>query len=321
MTQSTLVIKNLKVKIKKDQEQDMDILLGIDLVIKKNESVCIVGESGCGKTVLGLSIIKLLPKNFIMSGELTFLGTDLISASPQTLQKIRGKDIGVVFQDPMSSLNPVFKIGDQVKEVLDIHSLLPQEKRKQRVFHLFKEVGLPATEQFYKRYPHQLSGGQKQRVMIAMAIACNPKLLIADEPTTALDVTVQAQIIKLFQEIITKYQTSLLYITHDLHIVKHIADKIFIMYSGLILEQGPCEKIFQNPLHPYTKSLLDAIPSITKKGKPLKSIRGSVPDMANRPSGCVFHPRCPMARPECSKKASEMIEWDQGHRVRCILYE
>ena len=320
MEKKVLEIKKLKVDVIREEKR-LRVLAGVDLFLKKNESLCIVGESGCGKTILGLSILRLLPPNFHLEGEVLFFGKDLLKLNSKELEKLRGNEISMVFQDPMSSLNPVFKVGDQVKEVLDVHNLYEPNKRSQKVLELFKEVGLPNTKEFYNRYPHQLSGGQKQRVMIAMAIACNPSILIADEPTTALDVTIQAQIIKLFEKIKKEYNTSLIYITHDLHTVKHIADRVAIMYLGMIVEEGSIDSIFNSPLHPYTCGLLESIPSIIKKGKPLQSIPGMVPPLDKRPKGCVFHTRCFKAKSRCKQHVPELKEVQDKHFVRCFLYE
>ncbi len=315
-----LKVKDLFVDIVKENSV-FKVLTQVNFSLKEKEILCIVGESGCGKTVLGYSILGLLPSYFKVRGEILFKGKDILSLSPKELEKIRGKEISMVFQDPMVSLNPLFKIGDQIKEVLDVHDLFDPKERKRKVIELLAEVGLPANYEFYNRYPHQLSGGQKQRVMIAMAVACNPHLLIADEPTTALDVTVQAQIVQLFKKIKEIHNSSIIYITHDLHLVKHIGDRVLIMYLGCIVEEGLMEDIFKSPLHPYTQGLLEAIPSIYKKNRPLKSIPGTVPSLDNRPKGCVFHTRCLKSFKRCKEAFPELKEVEKGHFVRCFLYE
>ncbi len=315
-----LKVEDLFVDIVKDNNV-FEVITQVSFSLKEKEILCIVGESGCGKTVLGLSILRLLPSYFKVRGKILFKEKDILSLRPKELEDIRGKEISMVFQDPMISLNPLFKIGDQIKEVLDVHNIFDPEERKKRVIELLAEVGLPANYEFYNRYPHQLSGGQKQRVMIAMAVACNPYLLIADEPTTALDVTVQAQIVQLFKKIKDSHKSSIIYITHDLNIVKHIGDRVSIMYLGCIVEEGFVEDIFKKAFHPYTKGLLEAIPSIYKKNRPLKSISGTVPSLDNRPKGCVFHTRCPKSFKKCEEAFPRLKEIEKSHFVRCFLYE
>ncbi len=292
---------------------------GVDFEVGSGETVCIVGESGCGKTVSSLTILGLIPTppGEIKAGEVIFKGENILTLNEEKMREIRGNQIAMVFQEPMNSLNPVFTIGDQVQEAMTAHEALADDEAQGRCIQLLNDVGIPSPEERLKDYPHQLSGGQRQRVMIAMALACNPDLVIADEPTTALDVTVQAQILQLFKEIQAKRSMSLLYITHDLGVVANISDRIYVMYSGIIAEQGDIADIFQNPSHPYTQGLLASLPSRTKRGESLHSIPGSVPDPAYKPEGCPFHPRCNHAVRSCQEAFPEMHDYGGGHLARC----
>ncbi len=305
--------------------QNGRLVLALDDVsffVKKAETVCIVGESGCGKTLTSLSIIRLTPPSAkILGGKVIFEGRNLLKIPEKEMREIRGKEISIIFQEPFTSLNPVFTIGDQLKEAIYIHEKISEEELEKRCIDLLKLVGIPSAELRMKNYPHQLSGGQRQRVMIAMAICCRPKLLIADEPTTALDVTVQAQIIELFRRLKQEYDLSLLYVTHDLSVVAHIADRVYVMYSGMIVEEGDVFQIFYNPKHPYTRGLLESIPYKVKRKERLKSIPGFTPDLLNRPSGCPFHPRCRSSSDICFKEKPEMRYVENGHGVRCHLLE
>jgi oligopeptide/dipeptide ABC transporter ATP-binding protein len=257
-----------------------------------------------------------------MGGEVLFKGRNLLDLDEEAMQEIRGNHIAMVFQEPMTSLNPVFTIGDQIEEAIIIHEALSESERDDRCVQLLRDVGIPSAEERLKDYPHQLSGGQRQRVMIAMALACNPDLVIADEPTTALDVTIQAQILNLFKELKEKRQMSLLYITHDLGVVAHIADRIYVMYSGMNAEQGNPHDIFHNPRHPYTMGLLKSLPTRTKRGIELHSIPGTVPDPAYRPTGCPFHPRCSYAIETCKTEFPAMSDYGNGHQSRCpVVFE
>lgn len=297
---------------------------GVSFEVRREETVCLVGESGCGKTVSALSILGLnaAPPAEIAGGRITFDGQSLLKLDEENMRKIRGKHIAMVFQEPLTSLNPVFTIGDQIGEAVSIHENIGIEALHQRCVQLLKSVGLPFPEQRLKDYPHQLSGGQRQRVMIAMALACAPRLIIADEPTTALDVTVQAQILRLFKSIQKKRSMSLLYITHDLGVVANIADRVYVMYAGAIAEQGSTVQIFHNARHPYTQGLLASLPSRLKRGKRLYSIPGAVPNPAFKPKGCPFHPRCPYAKSTCSKEYPAMCNYGDGHLARCpVLFE
>jgi peptide/nickel transport system ATP-binding protein/oligopeptide transport system ATP-binding protein len=283
-----------------------------------------VGESGCGKTVSALSILGLVttPPGEIVDGQIVFAGRNLLELNEEEMQKIRGNHIAMVFQEPLTSLNPVFTIGNQISEAVSIHKKIGAEALHEKCIRLLKDVEISAPEQRLEDYPHQLSGGQRQRVMIAMALACDPDLIIADEPTTALDVTVQAQILELFGSIQKKQSMSILYITHDLGVVAAIADRVYVMYAGIIAEQGNTEQIFRNARHPYTQGLLASLPSLSKRGKRLYSIPGTVPNPAYKPAGCPFHPRCPHKAPSCHKEYPKMCDYGQGHLARCpILFQ
>jgi len=252
-----------------------------------------------------------------MGGAVLFNGKNLLDLSEEEMQKIRGNHISMVFQEPMTSLNPVFTIQDQVQEAIMAHEKVDEKELQQRCIKLLKDVGIASPEERLKDYPHQLSGGQKQRVMIAMALACNPDLVIADEPTTALDVTIQAQILNLFEELQKNLRMSLLYITHDLGVVANIANRIYVMYAGIIVEQGTAKEIFHTPCHPYTQGLLASLPSPIKRGSALHSIPGTVPDPAYKPSGCPFHPRCDFAIDTCRVEFPQMCDYGDGHLSRC----
>ena len=323
MNNILLSVQDLKVYFS-GNERIARALDGISYDVRKGETICLVGESGCGKTVSALTILRIIPQppGEVMGGKILFNGQDLLELSEEDMQKIRGNHIAMVFQEPMTSLNPVFTIGDQIKEAIQVHEQLEKNETLRRCIQLLKDVGIPSPENRLNDYPHQLSGGQRQRVMIAMALACNPDLVIADEPTTALDVTIQVQILDLFKELQEKRNMSLLYITHDLGVVSNIADRIYVMYSGIIVEQGRTHDIFHNPCHPYTQGLLASLPSLKKRGSTLHSIPGAVPDPAYKPSGCPFHPRCEYATEICRSQFPEMCDYRDGHLSRCpVLYE
>lgn len=297
---------------------------GVSFEIYPGETVCIVGESGCGKTVSALSILGLVPSppGEITAGKIIFQGMNLLELGEEGLRSIRGKRIAMVFQEPLTSLNPVFTIGDQIAEAIEIHESLPKDELNNRCLALLKDVGIASPEVRIKDYPHQLSGGQRQRVMIAMALSCRPDLLIADEPTTALDVTIQAQILQLLRALREKHGTSVLYITHDLAVVSHIATRIYVMYAGLIVEQGKADQILSSPKHPYTQGLLASLPSRLKRDERLPSIPGTVPDPSRRPTGCPFHPRCVHAIDSCRDEYPGLCDFGDGHLSRCpVLFD
>ena len=296
---------------------------GVGFDVRPEETVCLVGESGCGKTVTALSMLGLIetPPGEIVGGRIFFSGRNLLELDEEKMQKFRGNHIAMVFQEPLTSLNPVFTIGDQIGEAIVVHKRVGSDALHKRCVQLLKDVGIPSPEERLGDYPHQLSGGQRQRVMIAMALACDPDLIIADEPTTALDVTVQAQILRLLRSIQKTRSMSVLYITHDLGVVAAIADRVYVMYAGIITEQGNTSRIFHDPRHPYTQGLLAALPGRSKRGTRLYSIPGAVPDPAYKPKGCPFHPRCREAIPECRREFPEMCDYGEGHMARCpVLY-
>jgi len=297
---------------------------GISFDVQREETVCLVGESGCGKTVTALSIMGLVPTppGEIAGGRILLRDINLLDFDDAEMQKIRGNQIAMIFQEPLTSLNPVFTIGDQIKEAINIHKNIAADEALKRSQQLLKDVGIDSPAERLGDYPHQLSGGQRQRVMIAMALACDPDLVIADEPTTALDVTVQAQILRLLDAIQKKRSMSILYITHDLSVVAKVADRVCVMYAGIIAEQGNREYIFREPKHPYTQALLASLPTREKRGQRLYSIPGTVPNPAYKPRGCPFHPRCPHAVKTCREQYPAMCDYGKGHQARCpVLFD
>ena len=294
---------------------------GMDFQVRRQETVCIVGESGCGKTVTALAILGLLkqPPAAIAGGRITFDGQSLLDMAPAQMLALRGKRIAMVFQEPMTSLNPVFTIGDQVGEAVLVHERVSEEEVRYRTIQLLDDVGIVDPQRRLGDYPHQLSGGQRQRVMIAMALACEPDLIIADEPTTALDVTVQAQILRLLKKLKQDKNMAIQYITHDLGVVAAIADQVYVMYAGVVVEQGTTGMIFGHARHPYTMALLDALPTKEKRGRRLYSIPGNVPHPAYRPKGCPFHPRCEYREPSCDNDFPALCDYGQGHKARCPI--
>lgn len=296
---------------------------GVSFTIDRGDVFGLVGESGCGKSVTALSILKLVPDppGKIVSGRVLFEGEDLIQKSEKEMRSIRGGKISMIFQDPLTSLDPIIRVGDQIAEAIRIHSDLSPDKAWKKTIEILTEVGIPDAEIRAKQYPFQLSGGMKQRVMIAMALVTKPRLLIADEPTTNLDVTIQAQILTLLKEIKAKTDTSILFITHNLGIVAWLCNKLAVMYAGKIVEYGSTKSVFSNPLHPYTTLLLKAVPRIDIKKDALESIEGDVPDLVKPPSGCRFHPRCPYAKKVCSVIEPLMVEVEEGHYASCLIYD
>jgi oligopeptide/dipeptide ABC transporter ATP-binding protein len=283
----------------------------------------IVGESGCGKSVTAMSILRLQDKasGSVEAGEIVFEGQNLLGFSEKEMKTIRGNKIAMIFQEPMTSLNPVFTIGSQIGESLKIHQKLKGTDNRKKCIEMLELVGIPRADKVLNEYPHQLSGGMRQRVMIAIAICCNPKLLIADEPTTALDVTIQAQVIEIMKEIRRKLQTSIMLITHDLGVIAEMADDVVVMYSGKVVEQCKVVEIFDKPKHPYTIGLLNSRTENVKKGESLNSIAGMVPSPIDMPNGCSFNPRCSSCMEICKNKKPPLIEIEEGHKVRCWIYE
>ncbi|RJQ54883.1 MAG: ABC transporter ATP-binding protein [Desulfobacteraceae bacterium] len=297
---------------------------GVGYQVGRKETVCLVGESGCGKTVSALAVLGLIPQppGEIAGGRILFDGMNLMEMDDEQMQHIRGNRIAMIFQEPLTSLNPVFPIGEQIAETIRTHKKMSDEQIRLRCIQLLKDVGIPSPEERYGAYPHELSGGQRQRVMIAIALSCEPDLIIADEPTTALDVTVQAQILKLFKSLQAAHGMSVLYITHDLGVVADVAERVYVMYAGVVAEQGQKAHIFKNARHPYAIALLDSLPSRHKRGKRLYSIPGSVPNPAYRPSGCPFHPRCRYAMHKCKVDYPGLCDYGEGHLARCpVLYD
>lgn len=299
---------------------------GVSLKIRSGEVLGLVGESGSGKSITALSIMRLIsPPGRIVGGSIWFRGEEISSASESRLRQIRGNDIAMIFQDPMTSLNPVFTIGEQIAEVLRLHKKMNRRQALEAAIESMREVAIPSPEIRVKDYPHQLSGGMRQRVMIAMALACEPELLIADEPTTALDVTIQAQILELLAELREKRNLAILLITHDLGVVAETADRVAVMYTGRIVEEADTASLFADPKHPYTRGLLDSVPKISvetaAKRRRLRTIEGVVPRPTDLPTGCHFAPRCAFRRDECSKPDLRLLSLPGGRSVRCVLYQ
>ncbi|MDT8069672.1 MAG: ABC transporter ATP-binding protein [Terriglobia bacterium] len=289
----------------------------VSLEIATGESLGLVGESGSGKSVTSLAILRLLPPEARIEGSIHFNGEDLLAKSPDEMRRVRGARVSMIFQEPMTALNPVMRVGDQVAEAVTAHGH-PKREAQQRAIQALHDVGIPEPERRARDYPHQLSGGQRQRVMIAMAIANRPQLLIADEPTTALDVTIQAQILELLAELRHKFDLSMLFISHDLAVVSQVTDRVAVMYAGSIVELGPAREIFHSPAHPYTRGLLNSVPSLrTDRSLPLRTIEGTVPNLASQPQGCRFEPRCDLRVPACATEFPPLIEVAPHHWARC----
>ncbi len=302
---------------------EVQAVRGVSFGVRKGEILGIVGESGSGKSVTSMTILRLLADTArIKEGAIRFEGKDLTKVSEKEMRAIRGQKIAMIFQDPMSSLNPLVPVGKQVAEIMKIHHPeMKPEQLKQRTLELFEQVRIPEAAKRLRSYPHEFSGGMRQRVMIAMALANRPDLLIADEPTTALDVTIQDQILKQLRSLQREYGTSIIFITHDLGVVAELCDRVVVMYGGLIMEEAPIEEIFANPLHPYTMGLLASIPGVHKdKSERLQSIAGSPPDMTSPPAGCPFAPRCPYARNICAAECPPYVQAG-GHRAMCWLLQ
>ena len=295
---------------------------GISFGLRKGESLCLVGESGCGKTATALSVLRLIdsPPGRIVGGEILYHGEDLLCCPSERLRQIRGNRIAMIFQDPQSSLNPVFTVGDQIAEQIKLHLKLKPKPAQERTLKLMEQVGIPQVGERIRDYPHQFSGGMKQRVMIAAALSCNPEILIADEPTTALDTTIKIQILDIFRELKQKRNMSLLFITHDLGTVAGIADRIVVMYGGRVAEAGTVFDIFDHPKHPYTLGLINCLPNISIRRERLTPIPGMIPSLIDPPQGCIFNPRCQRRMPICKKKGPEEVLISGEHLIACHLY-
>jgi peptide/nickel transport system ATP-binding protein len=321
MAKNLVEIKNLKTYFYTED----GVIKAVDDVsfkIREGETLGVVGESGCGKSITAMSLMRLIPNppGKIEGGELIFNGKNILQLSEEQMMKVRGNDISVIFQEPMTSLNPVFTIGDQIGEAIILHQRLNKSEAKKIAVNMLKLVGIPRADEIVDCYPHELSGGMRQRAMIAMAISCNPKLLIADEPTTALDVTIQAQILDLMKDLKNKLNTAIMLITHDLGVIAEMADYVVVMYAGKIVEEAQVIELFKNSLHPYTIGLLESKPILNQDKERLNSIPGQVPNPLDMPEGCYFHPRCSRAMEICKKQQPQIVEAKQGHKVACWLY-
>lgn len=322
MAEPLLEIKGLQTHFYTDSG-NIPAVDGVDIYIRKGEVLGIVGESGCGKSVMSLSVMRLVPDppGKIVNGTISFKGEDLASVSEKRMQEIRGNEIAMIFQEPMTSLNPVFTNGNQISETVQLHRGLNKKEAKLHSIEMLRKVGIPRPEAIVDEYPHQLSGGMRQRVMIAMAMSCDPELLIADEPTTALDVTIQAQILELMKKLNQELGTSIMIITHDLGVVADMCDRIVVMYAGKIVEEGPVRTILKDPQHPYTRGLIQSVPRMDVVRDKLYSIPGNVPNPRFMPQGCRFAPRCEYAMDRCRTEMPNLVTLDAGHQSRCWLHD
>lgn len=320
MSNKLLNIKNLTIQYVTEDEV-VSAVNGLDIELNEGETIGLVGETGAGKTTSALGIMGLVPNppGKIVSGSIEFAGKDLLKESEEGMRKIRGNQISMIFQDPMTSLNPVMTVGEQIAEVIEIHENIGNAAAFEKAKEMLELVGIPGARA--NDYPHQFSGGMKQRVVIAIALACNPKLLIADEPTTALDVTIQAQVLDLMNDLKEKFKTAMILITHDLGVVAQVCDKVAIMYAGEVVEAGTLRDVYLSPKHPYTHGLFGSIPSLDEEATRLKPIQGLMPDPTALPSGCKFHPRCPHATELCATQVPKVTEVAPGHKVRCLICE
>ena len=319
MAGEILQIKDLRIEFVSEGEVTQAVN-GVDLSIAEGKTLGLVGETGAGKTTTALSVLNLVPKpqGKILSGEVILDGVNVLVQSEHEMEKIRGNTVSMIFQDPMTALNPVMSVGEQIAEVVKIHDQLDDKQAMERAREMLETVGIPGERA--GEYPHQFSGGMKQRVLIAIALACSPKLLLADEPTTALDVTIQAQVLELMKGLRQKYNMAMLMITHDFGIVAEVCDEVSVMYAGRIVEHGTLVDVFDNKRHPYTEGLFNSLPDIQNRKSELKPIKGQMPDPTNLPSGCPFHPRCDYCRAECSQKEPPKIQINDTHYARCRLY-
>ena len=321
MSQNTVLeIKDLEVELY-SEKGPLPVIDKVNLSIKEGEIVGVVGESGCGKSMLASAIMNLLNSPAqIAAGTIFYEGQDMTTLSSKEFQKIRGNEISMIFQEPMTSLNPLMKVGKQIEEAIKAHEKVSNTELKERAIAAIRDVGIPQPEKVYHDIPSRLSGGMRQRIMIAMALVCHPKLLICDEPTTALDVTIQAQILRLIKKLRDETNTAVIFISHDMGVIYQMVDRVVVMYAGQFVESAPCKKLFEKPLHPYTIGLQNAIPQINKLQSSLQDIPGSVPMLDNLPEGCLFAPRCPFAKAECFTKKVPLKHYDD-HDVRCLLVD
>lgn len=301
----------------------IEVLKGITFSLKQGESLGIVGESGCGKSMTSLAIMGLLKNKGLTAtqGQIQWDGKNLLTSKPSDWRRLRGKDISMIFQEPMTALNPLLTVGKQISEQILAHEEVSRKVAEQRAVEMLRQVGIPSPETRARSYPHELSGGMRQRVMIAMALSCHPKLLIADEPTTALDVTVQAQILDLLQHLQQQTGMSMVLITHDLGVVSQVCQRVIVMYAGRIVEEAPREQLFQKPLHPYTIGLLESVTSLDGESERLYSIPGRVPSPGEKIVGCAFQDRCPYAAEQCRRQQPQLTETEDGRKVSCLRYE
>ncbi len=321
MDDSILRVKNLKTYFF-TRSGVVKAVDNVNFSLREGKCLCLVGESGCGKTTAALSILRLIdsPPGRIVSGELLYHGEDLLRCSGERLRQIRGNEIAMIFQDPQSSLNPVFTVGDQIAEQIKLHLGLKRKQAMERTLGLMEQVGIPRAKERMRDYPHQFSGGMKQRVMIAAALSCDPEILIADEPTTALDTTIKAQILDIFKDLKQRRNMSILFITHDLGTVAEIADRIVVMYGGRVAEASTTLDIFDHPKHPYTQGLLNCLPHISRQSDRLTPIPGMIPSLIDPPENCIFHPRCEKRMPICSEEKPKEVMISGDHLVACHLY-
>ena len=322
MSDVVLEVRNLKTHFHTD-EGVVPAVDGVDFTLKKGKTLCVVGESGCGKSVTAYTVMRLIPMppGKVESGEILYKGKDLVKLTENEMRDIRGNEIAMIFQEPMTSLNPVYTIGNQIVEAIVLHQKVKPREARQRAIKMLTKVGIPDAEMRIDEYPHQMSGGMKQRVMIAMALSCNPEVLIADEPTTALDVTIQAQILDLLQQLQSTEGMSILLITHDLAVVAEVADEVLVMYASKVVEKAGVVEVFKSPKHPYTQGLIKAIPQLGSRVDRLNEIPGQVPKPQNYPKGCHFADRCPHVMDICCQKDPGMTEVTTDHFVSCFLYE
>lgn len=317
-----LVIKNLKTYFY-TYEGLVEALDGVNLTLEKGKMVGLVGETGSGKSVTALSILRLIlcPPGKIVDGQIYFKGQDILKLSEDDMQKIRGNEIAMIFQEPTTSLNPVYTVGHQIEETIKIHNKINNREACERTIKMLEMVEMPNPKRIFDQYPYELSGGMQQRIMIAIALCCKPDLLIADEPTTALDVTIQAQILELILELKERLGMTILLITHDLGVVAEVCDQVAVMHAGAIIEKGEVHSVFRDPKHPYTEGLLKTIPKIDENQDILQEIKGEVPKLINPPTGCRFHPRCPYTMDICRKKSPDEYIVESSHFVACFLYK